>query len=490
MLISFIRFFCFVLLFHVFFKTFAGNLSPISFGFYEARNGIERYNVLFKTHNAAITKGVDVDYKGLPSKIEIEIPQNSFPIKLTNNNDFCGITFVILNKVKSTILFTKIKEIKDIHIEKAVIDSGDFRSVKELSSGNKILIIYDTNPWGEKRKGYNYSPMRKDIIYVHKGIGVNKVIKNYNNEYSKPKCFSRSVSNEHTVIRNVKFIRSEDSTFKTDLLKMENLNDLHITDVYIETPTSKLYADAAITINNCTNVFVNNVVIDGTYSLTNKYGYGLSLNNVYNVTFRHLIANANWGIFGNNNLNKVELEKCNINRFDIHSYGTDVTCKKCTFFNLYNQFSSFYGTLKYENCKFQNFVPILLETSYNAYTKFDVILNNCEWSITKTKNYLINAGNLGDKNNSRAELTQKYLPNVYIKNLSVKIPNNVDIVYLYKPMSVSNDNLIDLSIIKINGLNFNCDKGHKGAILKVSSADFKTKQNVKYTIEKFKSQVK
>ena len=484
------RLFVLFLLFNVFVKTFAGNLSPISFGFYEAKNGIERYNVLLKTHNAAIAKGVDVDYKGLPSKIEIEIPKNSSPIKLTSKNDFCGITFVVVNVVNNSFLFTKVEKIKDIQIKKDVIDSGNFRTIKELSSGNKILIIYDTNPWGGKRKGYDYSPMRKDIIYIHKGVGVNNAVKNYNNKHSNPKCFFRSVNDECVNLKNIKFIRSNKSTFKTDLLKMENLNNIEIDNVYIETPTSNLYADAAITINNCTNVIVNNVMIDGTYSLSNKYGYGISLNNVYNVKFQRLVAKANWGIFGNNNLNKVELKDCNINRFDIHSYGKDVTCRRCIFHDLYNQFSSFYGILKYDNCTFQNFIPVLLEDSYNAYTKFDLILNNCEWNITEKKNYLINAGKLGDKNNSRAELEQKYLPNIYIKNLSVNIPQNVDVVYLYRPTSVSSKNLICLSEIKINGLNFVCEKGHTGASLKVSSADFKTKQKVKYILEKFYTKIK
>lgn len=41
------------------------DISPYDFGLSRAKTGIERYEVLLRTHKAAIAAGVNVDYTGI-----------------------------------------------------------------------------------------------------------------------------------------------------------------------------------------------------------------------------------------------------------------------------------------------------------------------------------------------------------------------------------------------------------------------------------------
>ena len=163
-----------------------------------------------------------------------------------------------------------------------------------------------------------------------------------------------------------------------------------------------------------------------------KSGYGISMNNVYNVSFYHLVANANWGIFGNNNVNNVRLKKCDINRFDVHCYGRDVFFEDCKFRNLYNQFSSMYGTVSFKRCEFFDFTPVLFEPSYDAYTKFDLRFKNCIIHVRKNKDFLISAGELtGARTKERSELSLQQFPNLYIDGLKIDMPDGIDTYYIY-----------------------------------------------------------
>ena len=96
---------------------------------------------------------------------------------------------------------------------------------------------------------------------------------------------------------------------------------------------------------NCVALRLKNVTISGTYSFERKVGYGVYLNNVNGLIVENMFARSKWGIFGTHNLQNVRLEKCDINRFDIHTYGRDVKAVDCKFSSLYNQFSSVYGTI-------------------------------------------------------------------------------------------------------------------------------------------------
>lgn len=57
------------------------DLSPLDYCLAKARTGVERYQVLYETHRAAVAAGVNVDYSGI-GRISIEIPDNPKQISL------------------------------------------------------------------------------------------------------------------------------------------------------------------------------------------------------------------------------------------------------------------------------------------------------------------------------------------------------------------------------------------------------------------------
>ncbi len=437
-------------------------LSPYSFGLAEATSDSARFEVLFSTHLAAVAANVPVTYNGIDS-LTIEIPATAKSIPLTQNTDFGGMRLRVLNRTKHCYLFERVNVADSIHTTKAQIDSGDFRNVAELSDGLHQLVIQDTTPWVEKRLGYRYGAVRKDILLVKDGIAQNHPVSPYNNGQSYPTCTYSAVCEEPTVISNLTVVRDDSCTFKTYCFRLEHLNNLQISNVTILTPESNLVADEAISISNCTNVTLTDVTIRGSYSRTNCYGYGILMNNVWNSRFIRLTGHANWGIFGTNNLNTVELLNCDLNRFDIHCYGRDVTFSNCTFSELYNQFSSVFGDIAFRKCRFTNFVPILIEPSYNAYTGFEVLFENCVFDAAAGRNYLIQAGQFTDGPNSRPELSDKCWPNVTIRNLTVNVPDNVRQIILFKPRkSVPAQQEVGyLSKISVSGMKFNPNtEGH------------------------------
>lgn len=433
-------------------------ISPRDFGLFEAQSDSERYEVLYKTHVAALKAGAEVDYAGIDT-LTIEIPLSAERIPLGKKTDFKGLQLRVKNTKKLFYLFDLQQNTKEIKIDKSLLDSDDFSSVPELATGLYQLIVEDEKPWVEKREGHNYGAIRRDILLICDGLSHNHPIASYNNEQSSPKCTYCAVdeNEEPVVIQNLTFIRDEGNTYKVLPFMISHQNNLVIKNVVINTPESKLVADAAIDIRNCTNVTLDNVTFNGTYSRSDYYGYGIMMNNVWNSRFIHLNAKAKWGLFGTNNINTAYLQECDINRFDIHCYGRDVTMKDCKFSDLYNQFSSFYGKLNYKKCRFVNFVPVLLEPSYNAYTPFDVSMEDCVMDATPSRFFLISAGNLESKLNNRPELSKRCWPNVSIKNMVVNIPDNVNQFVIFNPKNRlgKNETISYFNKLEINGLKFN-----------------------------------
>jgi hypothetical protein len=214
-----------------------------------------------------------------------------------------------------------------------------------------------------------------------------------------------------------------------------------------------MFGDGAIAFHNCVRITLNDIRIDGTYSQLNKFGYGVAMNNIYDLKVNRMLASAKWGVFGTNNMNKVFLKDCDINRFDIHCYGKNVSFERCTFRNLYNQFSSVYGTIKFSRCKFLDFIPILLEPSYNAYTGFDIVIKDCEWHVKEWHTYLIQAGNPFDEDNQRPELLKKCWPNVSINKLKIWGSDNLNTIFIYKiPTSENMANIGYVNHISIKNI--------------------------------------
>ena len=408
-----------------------GDLSPIDFGLYQAKNGVERYECLYRTHCAAIEAGVNVTYKGIDS-LFIEIPKGGKGIPLTDNNDFGGLVLTVRNNAKTHFVFWMIQPATDIQVSKEVVVAGNYSGFRELSKGNVVLVLSDNTPWVYNRRGYEYGAIRKDIVCLKDGIPQNKVVTGYDTASSVPSVSYFIPSSHKKKISNITFIREPGNTMRAYLLRIENQSNVEVSNVRCETPPSDITGDMIIRVNDCANISFKDVVIHGSYSQLKKSGYGISMNNVYNVSFYRLVANANWGIFGNNNVNNVKLKDCDINRFDVHCYGRDVYFDRCKFRNLYNQFSSMYGTVSFRKCEFFDFTPVLFEPSYNAYTRFDLKFKNCIIHASKNKDFLINAGELtGSRTRGRSELAVQHFPNLYIDGLKIDMAEGVDTYYLY-----------------------------------------------------------
>lgn len=432
------------------------DLSPTDFGLAWAKTGIERYEVLLKTHKAALAAGVNVDYSGLDT-IRLEIPSKPSRIPLTQNNDFKGCVFVVKNTSKTCYLFGHRDEGTPISINKRLIDEGDFRSVDTLKRGRYLLIVEDENLWVQKRRGYNYGHPRKDILLVENGVAKNSVVMPYNNAFSRPKCRFVKLGKEPLVIKNIKVERESDCFFVTHVANIAGADDVRFENVSLHTPESPLNDDRGISIYNCTNVKMNNVRIEGTYSHTDHSGYGIFMNNVWNYTATSMYGSANWGVFGNNNINVAMIEDSQINRFDIHCYGRDISFKNVSFYDLYNQYSSVYGTILYDKCTFTDFVPVLNGGSYNSFVGHEVKMNDCVVYVTPTKNYLFKISRLNESTNARHELAEKCLPNVRINNLVVNMTRGAESFYVFNVTS-SGKSISDIGYVKrisINGLTIN-----------------------------------
>lgn len=432
------------------------DVSPYDFGLRTAKTGVERYQVLLKTHQAAVAAGVNVDYSRIDT-IRIEIPDKPKRIPLTQYNDFKGCVIVVKNTAKNCWLFGVEQEGTSIEVSKQAIDAGDFRAVEPLKHGRYLLIIEDEKPWVLNRKGHDYGHQRKDILLVENGVAKNSVIKSYNNDYSSPKCSFIKVDESPLVLKNLTIERDGGCTNVTHVANISGYNDVRVSNIKLHTPVNALIDDRGIRINNCTNVTLEDVRIDGTYSQSNHSGYGVNMNNIWNFKAVRMYGKANWGIFGNNNINTARIENSKINRFDIHCYGRDISFENVEFFDLYNQYSSTFGTICYKNCTFTNFTPVLNGGSYNAYVEHEVVFNDCVFNATSKKWFLIRVGKLNDAPNQRSELAEKCLPNVRIKNLVVNMTEGATDFYVFygKIADRPESPIGHLSQISIEGLTIN-----------------------------------
>lgn len=433
------------------------DISPYDFGLTTAKTGVERYEVLLKTHKAAVATGVNVDYSGIDT-IKLEIPEKPKRIPLTQYNDFKGCVFLIKNTEKNCWLFGIDQKETPISISKQDIDNGNFQSVKTLRTGRYLLMIEDENPWVLNRKGHSYGHQREDILLVENGKAKNKPVMPYNNEYSSPKCtFIPLGKKDCFVVKNVSVRRDPSCTFVTFLFSVSGFDKVQFSNISIYTPGNELTGDCAIRVKNSTNVAFTDVHIEGTYSQQRVSGYGISLKNVWNFKANRLYGNGNWGIFGTNNVNTVYIADSQINRFDIHCYGRDLSYKNVTFFNRFNSHASVFGTINYDHCNFTNFVPSQYGGSYNAFVEHEIVLNDCVFNVTPQKNYFCWPMTVTGEVNARPELSRKCLPNIKIKNLTVNMTEGAKDFYLFYIRKT--DEVVDafdgISQISIDGLTIN-----------------------------------
>lgn len=430
-------------------------LSPIEYGVMEASNGAQRYACLLLCHKDAIKKNASISYAGIKS-IDIETPANAEPIPLPAKVDFAGVEINVLNTQKNMALFSRTASTKTVKTSALLIDQGFFRNEKDLNNGRYLLIVKDETPWVENRKGYSYGATRKDVLVVENGVALNLPTSSYGNAQSSAKSTIVQIG-APVVCKNLKFNRDAKSTKMTYLFNISNTYDVSLSNISITTPQDNdIYGDAAIQIKDCAKVNISDIIINGTYSLTNKYGYGINLENVAMFSGERIYARARWGVFGSNNVNGATLRDCDINRFDIHCYGKDVKCYNCRFADMYNQFSSVFGEVYFEKCMFTNFIPVLIEPSYNAYTPFDLTFKSCVFNLTGKKNYLMTLSGLEAAHNSRPELSRKSLPNITIKNCKVNLADDVKEWYIVNTGKVTYKESLDyISKIEVKRLKIN-----------------------------------
>lgn len=456
-------------------------VSPFDFGLAEAETDSARYEALYKTHVYALSIGAEVSYQGIGT-LTVEITDSARPIPLTRHNDFSGLHLIVKNNTKTQYLFTMVDTVwQEITLSTNMVDSSHFNGIEELDNGTYMLVLEDLTPWVANRAGHKYGAYRKDIMLVQNGRANSRPTAPYSTDSTVLFAKFHPTDNTLKTITDLTITRDTSSTVKTYCFDIIGINNLKISKVNIYTPDTKnMYADAAINIGNCTNVLMEDVLIEGTYSRTNNYGYGIQMNNVWNSAFIRLTAHANWGVFGTNNLNNTTLRDCNINRFDIHCYGRDVFFYNCTFRELYNQFSSMFGKLQFEECRFSDFIPVLFEPSYNAYTGFDLSFKDCTFDATYSRNYLISAGKLDGQKNSRPELAQKCWPNVRIQNMTVNVPSNVSRVILFAPKSTASTSIGHISGITIDGLRFHYPDSAHLANFTISSTPITSAKTIRY----------
>ncbi|MCQ2326556.1 MAG: hypothetical protein MJZ71_03240 [Bacteroidales bacterium] len=154
------------------------------------------------------------------------------------------------------------------------------------------------------------------------------------------------------------------------------------------------------------------------------------------------------------------IENCDLNRFDIHCYGRDITSKNVVYRNLYNQFSATYGEIRYEGCTFIDFIPYLNASSYNAFTPVNVVFEGCSFNLVQQSNKKTSIAKITGLNiepNKRPELAKKNLPNFRFSNCTINIDKNLKKWYFFNFGSVKNvkplGNISDINMknVTING---------------------------------------
>lgn len=427
-------------------------INPIRCGIRNANSDIERYYILLRCHRNAVLNNAAISYKGIDT-LRLEIPNDFQTIPLTDKVDFGGVTLIVKNQVKDCYLYTMTAPLAEVNVGSVEIDQGDFKNNKVLSTGTFLLIVEDCEPWCARR-GYNSKVIRKEAMVINSGISTNLPILSYSSEISKPMGLYRPIDSRKKVIKNLNFIRTNSSIYNTNCLKIENQYNISISNIKITTPDdNNKYGDKAIHVENCVGVNLNDIHINGTYSQKQQYGYGISLMNIYDLKVNRMFARSKWGVFGTHCINNVLLKDCDINRFDIHCYGKDVKAIGCSFSHLYNQFSSVYGTIVFEKCTFEDFWPVLIESSYNAYTPFNLKWKNCTFYLDAKHNFLMTLFGVPKEYNNRPELHRKSLPNITIRNCKVILDNAVNEWYLVQTGGVKyTDSFDGICEITVRGL--------------------------------------
>ena len=471
------------------FSCMQAQVSPLDYGLREATSGMGRYFALYNAHVDALYQGLEVNYDGIDT-LEIELPPNWKSIPLGRQTDFKGLVLYVTNHAKHGSLFSLSQSAKPLELDKALVDSLDFSSVPELAQGAHLLRLYDETLW-TFRQGYASGVNRSEIIVVRDGRGINTPVTSWNTDSTRLKASYYDIDTTSKIFRGLTMHRVKGSSFKTGCLYVSGMYNVTIEDVHVTTPKSKMIADGVFSMSNSAHIMFRDVTVDGTYSgygATRNYGYAFSLSTLYDTRFERVVADGNWGVFGTNFLSHTVLEECDINRFDIHCYGRDAYLKGCTLRQRQTQFSSMYGTVTFDSCRFIDCIPVRVRSSYNAYTPFDIVMKKCTFELTPRYHSLVNMMLLDTADNPRPELNPKCWPNLEVEDMTVVVPWTVGRMNLFDPTGTLKElrrEFGHMNTVKVKGLKMVRPNGKDKVEvpLRLSSRKFKTANELKYTIE-------
>lgn len=412
----------------------------------------EMLTKIMTIHQEAFKKGDAIIY---PKKktFQITIPKGFEAIPLTSHTDFNGCTFIVENTSHKTFLFklTATTAPIPITLAKNQLKAGVRLALSDTSP--KLIFVKDQEVWTNRNdydaqghiintKGTYY---RSDLLFAEDNIIVNDPITTYDNA-SDPVCQYINVSTTPKVFCNLNLVRKESSTAVTDLLYVNQQYNVTIKNISVKTelqsdPLKRFYNDQCFLINNTAKVIMTKVSVDNTYSAQAIWGYAVEMNNVWNCSFKKISIAAIRGGFNTTCSNTLTFDHCQLNRVDVHYYGKDITCRNCSFtnklndFHVYNRFASFYGTLVYDHCYFDGHLPVRIDSEYNAFTPFDVVMDNCTLKIPFSQsaryNCICHIPVLEKTQNKREELEKKCLPNLSLSRLTVILPPEVPNFFLF-----------------------------------------------------------
>lgn len=462
-------------------------ISPLDYGLREATGGMGRYFALYNAHVAALQQGVEVDYTGIDT-LELELPPSWTSIPLGRYTDFQGLVLYVTNHAHHGSLFALSQSATPLEMDKALVDGLDYRTVPELAQGDYLLVLNDRKAWTERR-GFGYMQYRSDLIVVHDGQGLNSPVMPWNTDSTQLKASYCAIDTARKVFRNLTMHRAKGCSFRTTLIAVSGQYNVLIEHVRVTTPKSKMIADGIFSISNSARVTLDGVEVEGTYSGKGRpdvYGYAFSCNNLYDAHFHNIVAWGNWGVFGTNNLNRTHLSNCHVDRFDIHCYGRDVLLENCTLEGRQTLLTSFYGTARFDHCYFKNYIPMRIRSSYNAYTPFDIEIQDCTWELSPRYHYLLRVNLLDTADNPRPELKEKCWPNIQVDGLAIVVPLTVGRVYVVDPCDNRKDLRREIGYIdnvKLNGVTMMRPSGRPVDIpLSFTTYPFKSKQPITYEI--------
>ena len=433
-----------------------GQINPIHFGIIP-NNSTEQiqkdnWDALYRVFWYANSLDVNVDWTLFNNlNVYINIYKDS-QIQLNEGKtyDFCECNFIVINTtnvnysflyINKSFKFQQIIDLKSVNF-----DNTDLSAL--FDTNKKYLVQFiDDNIW-TPRTGYDTNHTRKDITIVNAGMATTLPCYSYMTASTSLRVLYREITNNPTKILNLKLHRRNGPT-KFKFIQIEGIANLILQNIFIYTENSTtLSNDVCINIINCSKVNLDNITIENLYEADKTYAYGIALDNCSMLFINKFNSyNNNWGITGNNNLNQVYVSNSHINRFDVHCYGKNITFDNCVFYKLYNQFSSVFGSIVFNSCSFINHEPILIEGSYNAYTDFKIIFNDCNFNGIGDSYHLVRTHQLYELTayNNRPELAQRYLPYIEVNNCTTNCK------YLYIFHDANNESYP----IKGNDININ-----------------------------------